>query len=53
MHLRSADQYALNTGRAPNEVRMAVPGGIPRAQYEAGLVVLARMLGQPPSDMAV
>ena len=53
VHLRSADQYALNTGRAPNAVRMAVPGGIPRAQYEAGLVVLARMLGQPPSDMAV
>jgi DNA-binding transcriptional MocR family regulator len=53
VHLRSADQYALNTGRAPNAVRMAVPGGIPRGQYEAGLVVLARMLGLPPSDMAV
>lgn len=51
--IRSADQYALVHGRAPNAVRLAVAGGIPRQQYEAGLASLARLLPRPPNDMAV
>ncbi len=51
--VRSADQYALIHGRAPNAVRLAVAGNIPRQQYEAGLASLAHMLPRPPMDMAV
>lgn len=51
--VRSADQYAMVTGRAPNAVRLAVAGNIPRPQFEAGIVALARLLPRPPMDMAV
>ncbi len=51
--VRSADQYALVHGRAPNAVRLAVAGNIPRQQYEAGLASLAHLLPRPPMDMAV
>lgn len=51
--VRSADQYALVHGRAPNAVRLAIAGNIPRQQYEAGLASLARLLPRPPMDMAV
>lgn len=51
--VRSADQYALIHGRAPNAVRLAVAGNIPRQQYEAGLASLAHLLPRPPMDMAV
>ena len=51
--VRSADQYALNHGRAPNAVRLAVAGGIPRQQYESGLAALGQLLPRPPTDMAV
>lgn len=51
--VRSADQYALVHGRAPNAVRLAIVGHLPRHQLEAGAVALARLLPRPPSDMAV
>ena len=51
--MRSADQYAMVHGRAPNAVRMAVPGNISRAELERGIDSLARLLVRPPSDMAV
>lgn len=51
--VRSADQYALVHGRAPNAVRLAVVGNIPRPQLEAGASALARLLPRPPIDMAV
>lgn len=51
--IRSADQFALISGRAPNAVRLAVVGNIPRPQLEAGIAALARLLPRPPSDMAV
>lgn len=51
--LRSADQYALVHGRAPNAVRLAIIGNAPRAQLEAGISALARLLPRPPVDMAV
>ncbi len=51
--VRSADQYALVHGRAPNAVRLAIVGNIPRTQLEAGASALARLLPRPPSDMAV
>jgi DNA-binding transcriptional MocR family regulator len=51
--VRSADQYALSNGRAPNAVRLAIAGEIPRQQFEAGLAALGYMLPRPPNDMAV
>ena len=51
--VRSADEYALFHGRAPNAVRLAVVGNIPRQQYESGLAELAHLLPRPPSDLAV
>lgn len=51
--LRAADQYATSTGRAPNAVRLAVAGNIPRQQLDAGLAALAYLLPRPPHDMAV
>lgn len=51
--VRSADQYAMMHGRAPQAVRLAMVGNIPRQQLEAGLAALARLLPRPPSDMAV
>lgn len=51
--LRSADQYAMVTGRAPNAVRMALAGDAPRDRLEAGFHTLAGLLRRPPNDMAV
>jgi DNA-binding transcriptional MocR family regulator len=51
--LRAADQYALNDGRAPNAVRLAIDGHVQRQDFDAGLAALAYMLPRPPSDMAV
>ncbi len=50
--IRSADLYALNNGRAPNAVRLALSGLIPPAQLEAAIGTLARLLAQPPQDLA-
>ena len=43
----------ISTGRAPNAVRLAVAGNIPRQQLDAGLAALAYLLPRPPHDMAV
>jgi len=51
--LRSADQYALINSRVPHAVRLALPCDVPLAALEAGLDSLARLLPNPPSDMAV
>lgn len=51
--LRSADQYALVHGRAPNAVRLAIVGNVTRGNLEAAAAVLARLLPRPPVDMAV
>jgi DNA-binding transcriptional MocR family regulator len=51
--LRPADQYAMVHGRAPNAVRLAIPGDITRARLEQGIEALAHLLVNPPTDMAV
>lgn len=51
--VRPSDQFAMVHGRAPNAVRVAVVGDIPRAQLEAGVAALAGLLPRPPRDMAV
>lgn len=51
--MRQADQYAMSTGRAPNAVRLAVAGNCSRAELERGLGIVAGLLANPPSDIAV
>ena len=51
--MRQADQYAMVHGRAPNAVRLAVAGNCSRGDLERGVETLARLLANPPSDMAV
>ena len=51
--VRPSDQFAMVHGRAPNAVRLAVVGDIPRGQLEQGVAALARLLPRPPSEMAV
>lgn len=51
--LRSADEYALTDAPAPNAVRIAVTGGLPRPRFEAAIATLARLLANPPQDMSV
>ena len=51
--VRAADQYAMANGRAPNAVRLAIAGNIPRQQLEAGIAALGYLLPRPPHDMAV
>jgi len=51
--IRSADEYALIDGRAPNAVRMALDGDMPEAEFSAALDRLARILRNPPGDLPV
>ena len=51
--LRSADLYALNHGRAPNAVRLAISCSVPRARFDAGIATLARLLANPPQELSV
>jgi DNA-binding transcriptional MocR family regulator len=51
--VRSADVFALVHGRAPHAVRLALAGGIPRAQFEGGLATLSQLLRNPPLETAV
>lgn len=51
--VRSADVFALVHGRAPHAVRLALAGGIPRAQFEGGLATLSQLLRNPPLENAV
>ena len=51
--VRTADEYALTDGRAPNAIRVALAGAIPEADFTAALTTLARLLDSPPDDLAV
>lgn len=51
--VRTADEYALTDGRAPNAIRVALAGAIPEADFTAALTILARLLDSPPDELAV
>ena len=51
--VRSADEYALVTGRAPNTGRIAISGAISRDAFEMATATLAGLLARPPSDLSV
>lgn len=51
--IRSADEYALVDGRAPNAVRIAIAGGVAEDRFARALAALARLLANPPVDLPV
>jgi DNA-binding transcriptional MocR family regulator len=51
--IRSADEYALVNGHAPNAVRIALAGGVPEAHFAGALATLSRLLDTPPGDLPV
>lgn len=51
--VRSADEYALVDGTAPNAVRIALALGIGEDRFAAAMGTLARLLGNPPGDLPV
>jgi DNA-binding transcriptional MocR family regulator len=51
--VRAADEYALVHGRAPNAVRVAIAGNMPRDRLDTALMTLVRLLDNPPFEVAV
>jgi DNA-binding transcriptional MocR family regulator len=51
--VRSADEYALVHGRAPNAIRIAIAANLPRGGFEAAMATLADLLARPPGDLLV
>lgn len=51
--VRSADEYALIDGHAPNAVRVAIAGGMAEEGFAAATRTLARVLSRPPGDLPV
>lgn len=51
--IRSADEYALVDGHAPNAVRIAIAGGVSLERFTAAMATLARLLDNPPDEMAM
>lgn len=51
--VRPADEFAVIHGRAPNGVRLSVPGQVPLASLDAGLATVARLLASPMADLEV
>lgn len=51
--IRSADEYALTDGRAPNAVRIALAGATPEEEFVAALTKIATLLDNPPVDLLV
>jgi DNA-binding transcriptional MocR family regulator len=51
--VRSADEYALVHGRAPNAVRLAISGNVSLDRFQWALSRLAQLLAEPPADLMV
>ena len=51
--LRSADEYVLQDGHAPNAVRSAMAGGVPEERFQRAIRRLVRLLENPPGDLPV
>lgn len=51
--IRSADEYALQDGRAPNAVRIAIAAGVEEQRFVRAVDRLALLLANPPGDLPV
>lgn len=53
VQIRSADEFALRDGRAPNAVRIAVNGHVSLAEFEGAMQRLRALLDNPPEQISV
>ncbi|AUQ74479.1 PLP-dependent aminotransferase family protein [Phaeobacter piscinae] len=53
VQIRSADEFALRDGRAPNAVRIAVNGHVTPKQFEDAMLRLRALLDNPPEQISV
>jgi len=53
IQLRSADEFALRDGRAPNAVRIAMNGHVSLDRFEAAMLRLRGLLDNPPEQISV
>lgn len=53
VQLRSADEFALRDGRAPNAVRIAVNGHVTLKRFEDAMLRLRALLENPPEQISV
>ncbi|CUH41471.1 aminotransferase-like domain-containing protein [Ruegeria atlantica] len=53
IQLRSADEFALRDGRAPNAVRIAMNGHVSLERFEAAMQRLRALLDNPPEQISV
>ncbi|MCX7286475.1 MAG: PLP-dependent aminotransferase family protein [Rhodobacterales bacterium] len=51
--VRSADEYAVVHGRAPNAIRIAIAANLPREVFGGAMRTLSELLTRPPSDLSV
>ena len=51
--VRSADEYVLSDGHAPNAVRIALSGGVPQDRLMRAIDRLRALLQTPPRDLPV
>jgi len=53
VQIRSADEFALRDGRAPNAVRIAMNGQVSLAEFEGAMQRLRALLDNPPEQISV
>lgn len=53
VQIRSADEFALRDGRAPNAVRIAVNGHVSLKRFEEAMLRLRALLDNPPEQISV
>lgn len=53
IQLRSADEFALRDGRAPNAVRIAMNGHVSLERFEDAMLRLRALLDNPPEQISV
>lgn len=53
VQIRSADEFALRDGRAPNAVRIAINGHVSLKRFEEAMLHLRALLDNPPEQISV
>ncbi|TMV08738.1 PLP-dependent aminotransferase family protein [Ruegeria sediminis] len=53
IQVRSADEFALRDGRAPNAVRIAMNGHVSLERFEEAMLRLRALLDNPPEQISV
>ncbi|KUJ85899.1 aspartate aminotransferase [Ruegeria marisrubri] len=53
IQVRSADEFALRDGRAPNAVRIAMNGHVSLERFEEAMLRLRSLLDNPPEQISV